>query len=130
MNKKEYQKEYQLRRYHKRRNQAVTQLGKICSRCGSEKDLQIDHIDPSKKSIDVARLWGVAEKRYQEEIKKCQLLCWPCHILKTIKDKGETPTKGFNVHGTLTSYKYCKCSICKDAWNKHHQEWKASKKGV
>lgn len=42
-----------------------------------------------------------------------QLLCRSCHEAKTLVDRGQESAK--ESHGTLSSYKYCKCNLCKKA---------------
>lgn len=76
------QRAYQLKWMHARRRQRLA--GLICVRCGSSEDIEIDHIDPSKKVSH--RIWSWKEKRYQAEIKKCQPLCGACHKAKTRED--------------------------------------------
>jgi hypothetical protein len=65
------------------------------------------------KSVALADCFLIAGKRILAELKFCQLLCKPCHIEKTIKDKG------FNqaVHGLLSTYcnKKCRCDECRAA---------------
>ena len=60
------------------------------------------------------------------ELQKCQLLCVSCHMTKTITDRGHSPAKG--THGTISAYRYCHCSLCREAKNKVHRQWKANKK--
>ena len=84
--KKEYNKymaEYMLRRYHERREEALFMLGGRCSDCGSTDELEFDHIDPADKSFSIAKMWSVAKHKFDAEIKKCQILCQPCHIKKS-----------------------------------------------
>jgi hypothetical protein len=115
---KAYRRKYDLARYHKRRANAIAQLGGKCVKCGSEKELQIDHIDPAQKLLAVGKLWGVAEKRFQEELAKCQLLCQPCHSLKTTYDMGQLPRRC----GSTTGYACgCRCGPCKKA---HSDAWR------
>lgn len=88
----EYMREYLRRRYHERHAQAIEILGGRCAICGSRDDLQIDHINNSHKSFDVAdRLAQYAWSRIVEELKKCQLLCFWCHV-----DKSKVETKERN----------------------------------
>lgn len=56
--------------------------GKSCIRCGSNEDLRLDHIDPSTK-ID-HKVWSWSQERRDAELAKCQVLCQPCHIWKTV----------------------------------------------
>lgn len=114
-----YMRVYLLTRYHTRRKKAKEFLGGKCKKCGTEKDLQFDHINRKEKNFTISKLWSISEKRFWEEVKKCQLLCVTCHRQKTLKDMGWSD--GHNTHGTLTSYRYCKCQLCKKAkseWNK------------
>lgn len=55
---------------------------KACVRCGSNEDLQLDHVDPKLK-VD-HRIWSWSKERRDAETAKCQVLCYPCHITKTI----------------------------------------------
>lgn len=118
----EYMKKYMIARYHKKMDQIRCSLGGKCYRCGSMDNLEIDHINPSNKSYTVARMWSIKETKLQEEIKKCQLLCQSCHNLKTLKQNNMNPAKGF--HGTISTVRYCKCRLCKDAKNAYMREWK------
>jgi len=61
-------------------------LGGKCVRCGSEDYLQFDHIDPSKKAIELNRAAVVSLERFLAEIPKCQLLCHCCHVKKSNVD--------------------------------------------
>lgn len=113
----EYMRQYMAERYERRRKSIVEQLGGVCARCGSKDQLEIDHIDPPGKKLNISRrLAGVSEKALQRELTKCQLLCRRCHELKTILERGHTPAKG--THGTLSAYRWCgppKCDECKRA---------------
>ena len=104
-----------LRRYHKRRKEAIDFLDGKCSVCSVVKMLELDHINPDNKSFDISKLWSISIKRFLVELKKCQLLCRSHHSEKTLKDLGRISAKG--THGTLSSRKYCNCSVCKEAYN-------------
>lgn len=121
-----YMKKYMLNRYHERRSKTIVSLGSKCIDCGSIDNLEIDHKDHLAKTLDIAKLWSVAESRYLEEIGKCTLRCKPCHIDKTIRERGKLPAKG--THGTLSSYRYCKCDECKSANAKWNREYKRKRK--
>ena len=67
-----------------RKKLLIEMLGGKCESCGTTKNLQFDHIDPTTKSFSIA-------KKYMspvvfEEIKKCQLLCYECHLKKTSEE--------------------------------------------
>lgn len=99
-----------LERYHKRKAYYIDLMGGKCVLCGSEVDLEIDHIDPSTKEFALGKAFaGFSTKRIEQEIKKCQLLCKSCHIEKT------NSTRVRSEHGTKNRYlKYkCRCGICK-----------------
>lgn len=117
-----YMKKYMLERYHKRRRKAIAHLGGRCIKCGSSDNLQFDHIERNAKSFEIAKLSSKNEKDFWLEIEKCQLLCNTCHQEKTLIDLGRKSAK--NTHGTLSSYRYCKCTLCKKAkadWQKNYK---------
>lgn len=117
-----YMRKYMLRRYHERRQWAIEKLGGKCVKCGSRSKLELDHIDPKKKSFSIGKLWSVSQKRFEAEVRKCQVLCDEHHTDKTLEDKGQRRAKG--THGTLASYRYCKCAVCREAWNKWSREYR------
>jgi 5-methylcytosine-specific restriction endonuclease McrA len=59
---------------------------KICAKCDSNYDLQLDHIDRTIKTSH--RIWSWSEEKRNEELKKCQVLCSKCHKIKTKIDLG------------------------------------------
>ena len=108
-------------RYAKRQALAADILGGKCAKCGTSRGLEVDHIDPSTKLFQIGSSRGAncSEELFLAELAKCQLLCGKCHDKKSIADNGKLPAKG--THGTLSSYRYCKCHKCKAAksdWNK------------
>jgi 5-methylcytosine-specific restriction endonuclease McrA len=117
-----YMKNYMLKRYHKRRNEAIQKLGGKCVHCGDTTQLQFDHINPEDKIFEIANLCSISEENFWKEIDKCQLLCCKCHQIKTISDMGMKPAKG--THGTLSSFRYCKCTLCKSAKSDYMREYK------
>lgn len=115
----EYMRAYMLRRYNRRMQEARSKLGNRCVRCGATKDLQLDHKDRETKSFTIGRMWSVSEQRFEMELSKCQLLCRTCHEEKTLLDKGQV--SGKVTHGTLSSYRYCKCDACKLAKSNYNK---------
>ena len=79
-------KDYLLDRYQDRTEYFHEVLGGKCARCGTTDKLDIDHIDPETKSFTFGNNWGAPLSVLNEELKKCQLLCRPCHIEKTRTD--------------------------------------------
>lgn len=60
-------RKYMLARYHKRRAEAIRKLGGKCVKCGSEENLEIDHIDPTTKSFEISKLWNVSKEVFDAE---------------------------------------------------------------
>lgn len=83
-----------------------------CVKCGSMEQLEVDHIDRTKK-VD-HKVWSWTEVRRLEELAKCQVLCRECHKKKTAVDMGYHQYK----HGTRTMYNHggCRCSLCRAAF--------------
>jgi hypothetical protein len=61
---------------------------KCCVRCNSVEKLRLDHVDAKTKvrSGDHA-IWSWSFERREAELAKCQVLCEPCHIIKTAENK-------------------------------------------
>lgn len=111
---KERQREFQRNWIVSKRTEYFA--GKVCASCGSTKELELDHIDPTKKKYNPALLWGMSVNNPSriEELAKCQVLCVECHKNKTIKEMpithGWTPYQ----HGTSKTYdRGCRCVLCK-----------------
>ena len=83
-----YMRKYIKERTRRRRAEALE--GKSCVRCGSTKSLEFDHIDPKTKAPDARSMFSFSEKRLQEELAKCQILCHACHVIKTVEN-GDMP---------------------------------------
>lgn len=112
--------------YRKNRDLAIELLGGKCVVCGSTQQLEIDHIDRATKSFDLGDWLSVCTPaELKEELAKCQLLCHPHHMEKSIRERGQTPAAGR--HG-LSSYKFCKCSICTKAHADYCKEYRRKKK--
>lgn len=122
-----YMKAYMLARYHRRRAEAIVTFGGKCSKCGSVDDLEFDHIERSSKTGEIGKIWAYKKSRLSEELAKCQLLCGECHKTKTLIDLGLTAGKGN--HGTISSYRYCKCNLCRAAASAYSRKYKKKKDG-
>lgn len=81
--KREYQREWI------RARRAEYLEGKSCKVCGSKDNLEVDHIDASTKEIRVSALWSMSKENPKriKELAKCQVLCKPCHVAKTVSNK-------------------------------------------
>lgn len=84
MSSNEYMRQYMIKRWHVRRTKAIEQLGGKCVECGTTNHLQFDHKDSSEKSFTLSKASSCSEAKWQEELKKCQLLCESCHLEKSI----------------------------------------------
>lgn len=52
-----------------------------CKDCGSRQDLTFDHPPGAKKVGNVADMVHTHSfLRLSEEVAKCEIVCWPCHI--------------------------------------------------
>lgn len=120
----DYMRDYMKSRYHKRRQDAIKMLGGKCVKCGDKNNLQLDHIDRSKKTFRMADINSVSDKALQEELKNIQLLCPKCHKEKTFEsiDYGGNKSQ----HGSYWMYrKYgCRCDKCTKAYKDKLKEWR------
>lgn len=123
----EYMRSYMKERARKRMADARVALGNKCAMCGDLDGLEIDHIDPLEKSFTLSKGCSFSEARWQAELQKCQLLCKDCHINKSIVESGKTFVKNKDVHGTISSYRYCRCDKCKMAKSKSNKKYKKTK---
>lgn len=114
---KEKQREYQRQWIAKRRAEYFSD--KKCVVCGSKKNLELDHINPTDKKMNPSALWSLSESNQKriDELAKCQVLCKSHHKDKTLVDISNRLEKEILQHGTATMYDYhgCRCSPCKDA---------------
>ena len=73
-----------IARYERNKQKYVDKLGGKCVKCGTTEHLQFDHINPLEKSFTISS--NFHRKDLDEELDKCQLLCWDCHMEKTKED--------------------------------------------
>lgn len=119
-----YITEYQQHRREERRVYAVNKLGGVCVNCGTDKDLEFDHIVPiriRKGNRRISELLTASIKRLDKELELCQLLCNVCHKYKSAF---EDRTHGSLRHGTHASLKYCKprCTKCETFQRNYNNE--------
>ena len=86
--RKAYAREYGKKIHRRRRAEALAYLGGKCQECGNadQRVLQFAHRDPATKSSEVCSL-GKSEARFWEEVKKCDLLCANCHIIRDLREE-------------------------------------------
>lgn len=108
-----YMREYMRRRYHEKMAEFREMLGGQCARCGSKKNLQFDHIDRRTKKNHrhvIGSLWNKPADVIEAELKKCQLLCADCHLIKS-REEGDMPPA--SPHGAQRRYAAgCRCGKC------------------
>lgn len=105
----------------KRRQRAKARLGGVCVVCGTDQNLEFDHVDPSSKVIEVSRAIALhwTWEKLVAEIDKCQLLCREHHVEKSKVD-GSSRGGGWNKidnpkHGTSVMYLGgCRCEACRE----------------
>lgn len=75
-----------------------------CTKCGSNKDLEVDHINPSTKIGH--NFWSWSKPRRDAEAIKCQALCSVCHRKKSAKESSDLqrgqPKFNYRKHSTET----------------------------
>ena len=118
-------KVYMAERRAKRRAKVFDLLGNQCSKCDSVDDLEVNHIDRTKKNFGLSGAGlDKAWTKIEEELKNCELLCKDCHQEYTTSQwsNGEITiwnkgVKGEFTHGTMGSYNEakCRCTLCKTA---------------
>ena len=67
----------------KRKQKAVDALGGKCEICGYKKSLAaltFHHKNPDEKEFGIGILKDCSMRRLNKELKKCQLLCFNCHM--------------------------------------------------
>lgn len=91
------------KRYAQRRRSAIYLLGGKCARCGSENDLEIDHINPADKTCRFAYATMLKWDTFIAHIEKCQVLYSSCHLEKSKKDISKAMTGENNGHAKLSA---------------------------
>lgn len=111
MDRKTYLKNYNREWLARRRAEWLE--GRVCARCGSAEKLELDHIDPTKKTGH--RIWSWRQERRDAELVKCQVLCKECHDDKTREQLLITHGVTAFRHGTQAMYSNhgCRCGMCK-----------------
>lgn len=118
----DYMNSYMKQRYARRRDDAIVSLGGVCVICGSDSDLEFDHIDPDTKDFTIARASSFSEERWQNELSKCQLLCHTCHVSKHREDIPCGSAKKY--------WRGCRCDDCRQANSLHSREYKRQRRST
>ena len=83
------------RRYRKYLKGLLQRYKKIkgCELCGYREHacaLELDHIDPSKKTATPSQLHKVSKAKMKRELKLCRVLCSNCHRIETNRRRHAT----------------------------------------
>lgn len=108
---KEYMRNYMRNRYHYRLKVAKKKLGSKCNGCGITCGLTLTRLASADKGVKLAQIWSASEDKFLAALKNYQLLCFDCKHKETS-------------HGTLSSYKHCRCVECLAAKSKYNREYK------
>lgn len=65
--------------------------GRTCALCGSSDRLELDHVNPETKVSH--NIWSWSEIRRQDELKKCRVLCYNCHMTKSKTERAKGTQK-------------------------------------
>lgn len=120
MNDKEIKRKEYLRSYQKNwmksRRQEWIKANGPCKHCSSWENLEVDHIKRENKTMRTSSIWGRKQEVREKELSHCQVLCKPCHLVKTLS---EVDYPGI-IHGTSNGYDHygCRCEECKLAKRK------------
>ncbi len=103
--KRAYQREWMRNRKLK----AQVYLGSKCAYCGSEDDLEFDHVDRATKQFNINKLLSGQWENLRLELDKCQLLCEDCHKVKSDEEQTLPIEHGHYGRGYC---KGCSCDLC------------------
>ena len=117
----------------RRRTKCIILLGGTCS-CGSDEDLQFDHVDPGTKVFNISEAIrdGMSWVKMEPEVMKCQLLCGPCHRAKTSEEQlvPHGGGKAGRMYGTGRNRKRCKCDPCRLKYNEYMRTLKRARRNA
>ncbi len=105
---KEKLKVFQRNWISDRKEKYISDLGP-CIFCGTLKNIEIHHIDPTQKESH--RIWSWREDRLKAELKQCIPMCHDCH-----KKFHDLMKRKPLVHGTVNGFWMgCRCKECTEA---------------
>lgn len=119
------QREYQRKWMAARRAEYFD--GKVCVDCGTDQDLELDHVNPAEKVSH--RIWSWRDEKRFAELAKCVPRCRDCHFEKSFKE-GDLCIDYVHQHGTNSMYRRhgCRCVECQ-AWHAMRiKRWRANKR--
>lgn len=98
-------------RRKKHREKCINFLGNKCSECGTNENLEIDHIDRKNKLFQLSgKGLDFCWDKIMIELHKCQLFCHECHLNKSYAVGDLKKAQ----HGSYRKYiSGCRCNLCK-----------------
>jgi 5-methylcytosine-specific restriction endonuclease McrA len=106
---------------------AIAYLDGECVNCGSTERLEFDHIKNDRKDEAhcIGRMLDSVWDKLKTELNKCQLLCKPCHCIKSAAERG----RGNARHGEASRWRMgCRCDICRDGNKSRMKEYHRQRK--
>jgi hypothetical protein len=86
--------------------------------------LEIDHVDRSAKTINIAKLILAKDEKLFAELAKCQALCANHHEAKTSLEMGVPHGGG------AKGKRNCPCDLCREARRKYNKDRREQTKPV
>lgn len=119
-------RDYQLAFVNKRKREWIESKGGKCVKCGSTRNLEVDHKDQSNKTFNPRDIWSRSEEVRKKELKDCQILCESCHEDKTALQNSKNGEAAIIACGTLEKFDVgCRCFVCRQ---EHVFSWRDSQK--
>lgn len=123
----EAKRKYQRDWMEARRNDWIESQGGCCAECGSVENLEVDHIDPSKKTREPRDIWSRTASVREAELALCQVLCAECHKAKTAAEQSHE-----DFHGTSAGYdkRKCRCDKCRAHNTARRRDYRARQRAI
>ena len=121
-------RDYQLAFVNKRKREWIESKGGKCVKCGSTRNLEVDHKDQDNKTFNPRDIWSRSEEVRKKELKDCQVLCESCHEDKTALQNSKNGEAALLACGTVEKFEYgCRCFTCKE---EHILSWRDAQKSA
>jgi 5-methylcytosine-specific restriction endonuclease McrA len=121
-------RDYQLAFVTKRKREWIESKGGKCVKCGSTRNLEVDHKDQDNKTFNPRDIWSRSEEVRKKELKDCQVLCESCHEDKTALQNSKNGEAALLACGTAEKFENgCRCFTCKE---EHILSWLNAQKSA
>jgi 5-methylcytosine-specific restriction endonuclease McrA len=119
-------RDYQLAFVTKRKREWIESKGGKCVKCGSTRNLEVDHKDQDNKTFNPRDIWSRSEEVRKKELKDCQVLCESCHEDKTALQNSKSGEAAIVACGTPEKFGLgCRCFTCRE---EHVLSWLDSRR--